>query len=77
MPVMLGTNVHPDLIKANRKSGGNRSRDLDGRHANIWWKGTSRQRSGKGAIRKRFPLENPRWEETKLTIMYLYHENIS
>ena len=40
-------------------------------------KGTSRQRSGKGAIRKRFPLQTPRWEKTKLTIRYLYHENIS
>ena len=38
---------------------------------------TSRQRSGKGAIRKRFPLQKPRWEKTKLTIRYLYHENIS
>ena len=37
----------------------------------------SRQRSGKGAIRKRFPLQKPRWEKTKLTIRYLYHENIS
>ena len=36
-------------------------------------KGTSRQR-GKGAIRKRFPLQKPRWEKTKLTIRYLYHE---
>ena len=26
--------------------------------------GTSRQRSGKGAIRKRFPLQKPRWEKT-------------
>ena len=33
-------------------------------------KGTSRQRSGKGAIRKRYPLQKPRWEETKLTIRY-------
>ena len=40
------------------------------------WKGTSRQRSGKGAIRKRFPLQKPRWEKTKLTIRYLYHETI-
>ena len=40
-------------------------------------KGTSRQRSGKGAIRKGFPLRKPRWEKTKLTIRYLYHENIS
>ena len=37
-------------------------------------KGTSRQRSGKGATRKRFPLQNPRWEKTKLTIRHLYHE---
>ena len=37
-------------------------------------KGTNRQRSGKGAIRKRFPLQNPRWEKTKLTIRYIYHE---
>ena len=36
--------------------------------------GTSRQRSGKGAIRKRFPLQKPRWEKTKPTIRYLYHE---
>ena len=34
-------------------------------------KGTSRQRSGKGAIRKRFPLQKPRREKTKLTIRYL------
>ena len=27
-------------------------------------KGTSRQRSGKGAIRKRFPLQKPRWGKT-------------
>ena len=40
-------------------------------------KGTSRQRSGKGAIRKRFPLQKQRWEKTKLTIRYLYHENLS
>ena len=40
-------------------------------------KGTSRQRSGKGAIRKRFPLQKPRREKTKPTIRYLYHENIS
>ena len=33
-------------------------------------KGTSRQRSGKGAIRKRFPLQKPRWEKTKQTIRY-------
>ena len=26
-------------------------------------KSTSRQRSGKGAIRKRFPLQKPRWEK--------------
>ena len=36
-------------------------------------KGTSRQRSGKGAIRKRFPLQKPRWEKTKLTIRYLQY----
>ena len=28
-------------------------------------KGTSRQRSGKGAIRKRFPLQKPRWEKNQ------------
>ena len=38
---------------------------------------TSRQRSGKGAIRKRLPLQKPRWEKNKLTIRCLYHENIS
>ena len=37
-------------------------------------KGTSRQRSGKGAIRKRFPPQKPRREKTKPTIRYLYHE---
>ena len=36
----------------------------------------SRQSSGKGAIRKRFPLQKPRWEKTKLTIRFLYHETI-
>ena len=41
---------------------------------NFMWKGTSRQRSGKGAIRKRFPLQKPRREKTKSTIRYLYHE---
>ena len=28
-------------------------------------KGTSRQRSGKGAIRKRFPLQKPRWKKVQ------------
>ena len=37
-------------------------------------KGTSRQRSGKGAIRERFPLQKPRWEKTKVTIRYLYRK---
>ena len=32
-------------------------------HCNITKEGTSRQRSGKGAIRKRFPLQKPRWEK--------------
>ena len=41
------------------------------------YKGTSRQRSGKGATRKRFPLQKPRWEKTKPTIRYLYHETYS
>ena len=40
-------------------------------------KSTSRQRPGKDAIRKRFPLQKPRWENTKLTIRYLYNENTS
>ena len=35
-------------------------------------KGTSRQRIGKDAIRKRFPLQKPRWEKTKLSIKYMY-----
>ena len=39
--------------------------------------GTSWQRSGKGAIRKRFPLQKTEVGKTKLTIRYLYHENIS
>ena len=39
-------------------------------------KGTSRQRSGKGAIRKRFPLQKPRWEKTKPTIRHPHHETI-
>ena len=61
----------------NQKRGLNRLSKLpdDG---DLWapnnQKGTSRQRSGKGAIRKRFPLQKPRWEKTKLTIRYLYHE---
>ena len=33
-------------------------------------KRTSRQRSGKGAIRKRFPLRKPRWEKTNLEICF-------
>ena len=32
---------------------------------------TSRQRSGKGAVRKRFPLQKRRWEKNRLTIRYL------
>ena len=35
--------------------------------------GTSRQRSGKGAIRKRFPLQKQRWEKNQ-TIRHLYHD---
>ena len=31
-------------------------------HFYVTRKGTSRQRSGKGAITKRFPLQKPRWE---------------
>ena len=31
----------------------------------------SRQRSGNGAIRKKFPFQKPRWEKIK-TISYLY-----
>ena len=32
----------------------------------------------KAQSEKRFPLQKPRWEKTKLTIRYLYyHENIS
>ena len=31
----------------------------------------------RGAIRKRPPLQKPRWEKTKLKIRYIYHENIS
>ena len=46
--------------------------------ANVEKIGTSRQRSGKDAIRKRFPLQKTRWEKkNKLTIRYLYYENIS
>ena len=47
---------------------------LNGKQCFKLFQGTSRQRSGKGAIRKRFPLQKPRWEKTKLTIRYLYHE---
>ena len=39
--------------------------------------GTGRQRSRKCAFRKRFLLQKQRWEKPKLTIRYLYHENIS
>ena len=35
----------------------NNFEDLDNK------KGTSRQRSGKGAIRNKFPLQKPRWEK--------------
>ena len=31
----------------------------------------------KAQSEKRFPLQKPRWEKTKLTIRYLYDENIS
>ena len=30
----------------------------------------------KAQSEKRFPLQKPRWQKTKLTIRYLYHENI-
>ena len=53
------------------------SRSSHGNLRRVSKKSTSRQRSGKGAIRKRLPLQKPRWEKTKLTIRYLYHENIS
>ena len=39
-------------------------------------KGTSKQRSGKGAIIKRFSLQKPRWDKKKITIKYLYHEKV-
>ena len=45
--------------------------------AAAWEKGTRRQRSGRGAIRKRFPLQIRCGKKTKLTIRYLYHENTS
>ena len=32
-------------------------------HAHDYKEGTSRQRSGKCSIRKRFPLQKPRWEK--------------
>ena len=31
----------------------------------------------KAQLEKRFPLQKPRWEKTKLIIRYLYDENIS
>ena len=31
----------------------------------------------KAQSEKRLPLQKPRWEKTKLTIMYSYHENTS
>ena len=31
----------------------------------------------KAQSEKRFPLQKPRLEKTKLTVRYLYHENIS
>ena len=34
--------------------------------------GTSRQRSGKGAIRKRFPLQKPRWGKNQTNNQVLY-----
>ena len=37
-------------------------------------KGTSRQRSGKGAIKKRFQDGNRDGKKTKLTIRYLYRK---
>ena len=43
----------------------------------LLWKGTSRQRSGKGAIRKKIPTPKTEVGKKKqLTIRYLYHENI-
>ena len=38
---------------------------------------TSRQRSGKGAIRKKIPTPKTVVGKTKLTVKYLYYENIS
>ena len=37
----------------------------------------SRQWSGNGTIIKKFPLQKPRREKTKSTLMHLYGENIS
>ena len=36
-----------------------------------------RQRSGKGVIRKNFPTPKNEAGKNKLTIRYLYHENLS
>ena len=30
----------------------------------------------KAQSEKRFPLQKPRWEKTKLTMRYLYHEKV-
>ena len=67
------THISNVCTKANRTLGFLR-RNLYSCPPDVKEKGTSRQRSGKGAIRKRFPLQKPRWEKTKLTIRHLYHE---
>ena len=42
---------------------------------NFWYKKVQVGKDQeKAQSEKRFPLQKPRWEKTKLTIRYLYHE---
>ena len=70
-----GTNIRPEVLTSVDDSVPTKP------HLEDFWnvesigvtmESTSRQRSGKGAIRKRIPTP-----KTELTIRYLYHENIS
>ena len=74
LKVLSGHSASLDRTSKMQRAKGTAKLYSGGHKAMQHEKGTSRQRSGKGAIRKRFPLQKPRWEKTKLTIRYLYHE---
>ena len=83
-------NEHDGIVHALRKSSFQKSSHESSKMANwrlvkfpgsLYHNGDEKVQVGKDQEKaqseKRFPLQKPRWEKNKLTIRYLYHENIS